>query len=1110
ARLGAPATALGQVFAYTVEGPLDLGALRALQDEVLAPTLARVPGVAEVASCGGFVTELEVSLDPAQLAGTGHDASSIASAIARELEAPAGSAVIERHGLELVVRAVDPGLSLRRLENLPIPIARAVSTLSTPRASGGVPRAQPSGLGLLPNVRMNAGDTGHMGGMSSAPALDAEPARGSNTSAGDAASSGSDASMTFVPLASLGSLRFAPGSRVGALADARGEQVGGFVALRPEANPRAVIADVKQALRALNDPTAKLLPAGVFCAPFYDRSTLIDETIATLTSALQQELWIALAVVALFLLHAKASLLVASTLPLAVLLAFLAMHLLGLDSNLMSLTGIAIAIGTMVDLGIVMTESCHRALVETRGELAPRKAIERAARSVALPLLTATATTVLCFLPLLLLEAEEGQLFRPLVWTKTLALLAAAATGLFLVPVLCALCLVERERGTTRGERCRGVAHALLAAALGLGAAQLELFDLRPLPAFLLVAGASALLFARLSSERLVSIEANPLARAVARLYAAVLTRALERKALFLALPAALVLLASLAGLGAARCRAPLRAVLGPRVDELALSRWMDARFPGLGTEFLPPLDEGALLYMPSLLPGATLAETSEVLRAQNERFAAIPEIARVVGKAGRAESALDPAPVGMIETVLVLRARADWRAGLTRTALLEEVLAAARWPGVSGGRGALLQPIETRLVMLSSGVKTPLALRLRGRPRDAQGRELEPGAAVASLDAAAQRVRSALRGVPGVRDPVVETNGGLAYQELELEPARLAAEGLRWSAVADVLQQRFDGASLALQASSGPRTLRVRSEERSRSAPLDEMAELELTGGQGQRVRLASLGTLVEREGPAMIESQDGALRQHVGFSADGIDEGRAMARALEALAALRASELAAGRADPLPPGVEVEPAGRYEAQARATARLAWIVPLCVALIFALVALCFRSLALSLFVFSAVPVTCATGVLFVCAWPALQALLFSAGLSAELAAAPLHLSVAVAVGFVALFGLATDDGVLIGALLEQRFAGRRAASVTEVRAWVVDAGLRRVRPCLMTSVTTIAALLPLLWSSGRGSELALPMAVPLVGGMLGELLSMFVVPVLYAWREERALRRAS
>jgi Cu(I)/Ag(I) efflux system membrane protein CusA/SilA len=406
--------------------------------------------------------------------------------------------------------------------------------------------------------------------------------------------------------------------------------------------------------------------------------------------------------------------------------------------------------------------------------------------------------------------------------------------------------------------------------------------------------------------------------------------------------------------------------------------------------------------------------------------------------------------------------------------------------------------------------VKSPHALRLRGRPRDARLAELEPDAAVAALDAAARRVREVLAGVAGVRDPVVEENGGLAYLELAVDPARLASAGLAWSEVAAAVQQRFDGTALALPVGGAARTLRVRSEGERPSDPGVALAEIELVGASGQRVRLAELGSLVEREGPAMIESQDGALRQHVGFAADGLDEGRAMARALAAVQAWRDAELAAGRADPLPPGVQIEAAGRYEAQARATARLAWIVPLCVALIFALVALCFRSLALSLFVFSAVPVTCATGVLFVWAWPALHALLTTAGCGAELGAGPLHLSVASAVGFVALFGLATDDGVRVGALLEQRFAGRLPASVAEVRALVLEAGLRRVRPCLMTSVTTIAALLPLLWSSGRGAEIALPMAVPLVGGMLGELLSMFVVPVLYAWRAERRLARAA
>ncbi|MEE8105518.1 MAG: efflux RND transporter permease subunit [Planctomycetota bacterium] len=1063
--LGPDATALGQVFWYTVEGPYDLATLRSVQDWVVRYELQTVSGVAEVASAGGMVREYQVDVDPNRLRHYGVGLMSVSRAISGS-NLDVGAKTIEAGGLEYIVRGLGFIKNVRDIEE-------TVVGMTTP--NGFIPAA---GMSMSGRKRSRSADATR----SSTDEIPHSPVR----------------------VRDVADVRIGPAFRRGALADDRTEQVGGVVVMRFGANPRDVIADIRKAVLRMNDPSSGVLPDGVRIVPFYDRTQLIDETVNTLETALVEELWITIAVVLLFLLHMRSSLIIASTLPIAVLIAFIAMETLGVDSNIMSLTGIAIAIGTMVDMGIVMTENIYRALVENKGRRDRVEVVEEAAIEIAPALTTAIATTIVSFIPIFYLTDQEGKLFRPLAWTKTFALAAAAVAGVLVIPVLCRLLLKDRkpEDGSGRTLVTRW-APVLLALPFAFLAARSNWLDLRAVPAALLAFLVAWFAIHRIARERMRPVEENPVSRRVATGYERALRWILGHKLAFFALPTLIFVFGVLVTVGGKAFTAPGRALFGEGFDRLRIARSLDETFPGLGQEFMPPLDEGSLLYMPSLLPQAGLDETLQVMRRQNQAMRTVPEVAKVVGKLGRADSALDPAPVGMLETVVQLKPKDQWREGYTKDDIRKELMAVVHTPGATEGAGAWLQPIETRIIMLNSGIRAPLAVKLIGDPRDMDGNPLETRSAVQKLEAVAGKIRDRIAGVRGVAGPNVENIGSKPYIEFEIHRDRVGHYGLTVGDVQHTIMTAIGGTSITKTLEGRERySVRVAyaRELRDRREALESVL---VQGAGGVKVPISEVATIREVVGPAMIKTEDGRLRLHVTFAASGRDEGRVMEDVLAEIDSWRKEHMAQGHPDPIPIGVGVEPAGRYESQIRAQKRFAVLIPICLGLILFLLYLNFRNWPTVFNVFAAVPVVIAGGLILLWAFPHLWDGAYSIGLVGEPSTGPIYITVAVIVGFIALLGIATDDGVVMATYLEQIFGRKKVRSIQEIRERTIEAGLRRVRPCLMTTFTTIFALMPILLSSGTGSDVAKPMAIPAVGGMIAELISLFIVPCVYCLVKE-------
>jgi len=1085
--LGPDATALGQIFMYTVEGPYDLATLRSVQDWIVRYDLQTVPGVAEVSSVGGMVREYQVDVDPNLLRHYGVGVMDVVRAI-RGANIDVGAKTIEAAGMEYVVRGLGFIKNVRDVEEVIVGVASP---------TGFVPAA---GMGMGPSM-----------GTSMQMAGDAAP-RGMGI---PDAEQPVDADLAHRPIRvrDLADVKIGPAFKRGTLADERTELAGGIVVMRFGENPRDVISAVRERVIFLNDPANGAMPEGVKIVPFYDRTQLINDTVETLETALIDELWITVLVVVVFLLHLRSSLIIASTLPIAVLMSFIAMDALGVDSNIMSLTGIAIAIGTMVDMGIVMTETIYTAIVENQGRRRIVDVVEEAALEVAPALATAIATTIITFLPILFLTDMEGKLFRPLAWTKTFALAGAAITGVLLVPVLCRLFLrdpSESVEETREKWRARVATWAPVALALPFAwiAARANWLGLQAWLAALLAGAFAWWVIRRMTRERLTPIDDNPVSRWVSRNYERSLRWILAHKLTFLSIPTAIFLFAMLVTLGGSVFVWPLRAVFGDGVDRARPVAWVEETFPGLGQEFMPALDEGSLLYMPSLLPQAGLTETLDVTKRQNAAMLTVPEVARVVGKMGRAESALDPAPVGMLETIVQLKPKSEWREGMTKLDIRQELIGVVHTPGATEGAGAWLQPIETRVIMLNSDIRAPLAIRLLGSPQDANGRPLDTKAAVAKLEEVAGNIRDVIQSVPGVAGPNVENIGAKPYIEFDIHRDRVGHYGLTLGDVQQTIVTAIGGMEITRTLEGRERyPIRVAYSRELRDS-VQAIRSILVRGAGGMQIPISEVATIREVKGPAAVKTQDGLMRLHVTFAASGRDEGATMEAALARIQEWRKGHMAKGHPDPIPQGVSVLPAGRYESQIRARNRFAILVPICLFAILFLLYLTFKSWPTVLNVYAAAPIVIAGGLILIWAYPKLWDLAHVVGLVDRPSAGPIYITVAVVVGFIALLGIATDDGVVMATYLDQSFGRKHIRKgIPEIRERVVEAGLRRARPCLMTTMTTIIALAPILMSTGTGSDVAQPMAIPAVGGMIVELLALFIVPCVYSWVKETKWR---
>ncbi len=901
-----------------------------------------------------------------------------------------------------------------------------------------------------------------------------------------------------ITLGQVARVQIGPAERRGLLDKGGAEAVGGVVIARYGSNPLAIIESVKAQIAQLGPGLPRRQVDGrtsqVTLVPFYDRSRLIHETIGTLEEALTLEVLITAIVVILMLLNVRSSLLVAGLLPVAVLTTFIGMKVLGIDANIVALSGIAIAIGTMVDMGIVLAEAIIVRLDDPPAGESLTESIFAATQEVAGAVLTAVATTVVSFLPVFTMEAAEGKLFGPLAYTKTLALIAAILVTLALLPA-CARALYSFRQN--KGHRPKPwVKRTRIGVSIALALLLCWLLAEAWMPLGPTRASASNFLFIILLVGGLVL-----LLRGVIQIYEPVLRFLLRVKLLFLAV-VGLILFA------------------GYRV------------YQQTGEEFMPTLGEGTFLLMPTTTPHAGVEANLDNLRLLDMAVQSIPEVELVVGKAGRADTPLDPAPLSMYENVIqyasefrtdadgrrlryayddelsdFLRDSTDqlipdpsggryfrnWRQHITSPDDIWDEISrvTSQLPGLTGA--PKLQPIETRLVMLQTGMRAPMGIKVYGQD-------------LATLEAVGIELGELLREVDGVRDAAVfaDRTVGKPYLLIDIDRDAISRYGLSITDVQRTLRAAVGGMALTTTVEGRERyAVRLRYPRDLRDGPQSLMNVLVATrDGTGAQVPLGQLAEIRYEQGPQSIKSEDGFLVSYVLFDRVA---GSAEVPVVEAAQAYIAEAIEDGRVD-LPPGVSYAFAGNYEQQVRASSRLALVVPIALALIFVILYLQFRSVALSLMVFSGVAVAFAGGFLLIGAYANPGFLDFEAfGLNFRelFRVQPLYLSVAVWVGFLALFGIATDDGVLVGTFLQSSFRENQPQTRGEIREAVVEAGLRRVRPATMTTATTILALLPVLTSTGRGAEIMVPMAVPTFGGMLLQVLTMFTVPVLFSmWHE--------
>jgi Cu(I)/Ag(I) efflux system membrane protein CusA/SilA len=756
------------------------------------------------------------------------------------------------------------------------------------------------------------------------------------------------------------------------------EAVGGVVVARSGVNTRAVIDRVKARIAQIEPG----LPPGVRIVPFYDRSTLIDEAAGTLRRALLEEIALVTLAHVLFLLHFRSILIVTIPLPLAVLSAFLGMYYAGISSNIMSLAGIAIAIGVLVDAGIVVTENAFRFIeqrhVDVRDRAAVLTTVRDAVHLVGRPVFFSMAIILLAFVPVFALTGQEGKLFHPLAFTKTFAVLAATVIAVTLVPVLCSLLL----GGKMHGE------------------------------------------------------DANPIMRIARRAYQPILVFALRHRLVTIS-AAAILLLTS-----------------------LLLAR-------GIGSEFMPPLNEGDLMFMPIADPSISLEQNTRIAAKQNELLMGFPEVETVVAKVARADTSTDPAPLNMTETIVHLKPRSEWRPGMTIDRLRAEMGRAVQMPGVTN---IWTMPIINRIDMLTTGIRSEVGVKIFGTD-------------LTQLEGLARQVATVVSRVPGASNVYPEQLTSGQYLNIDIDRAAAARYGISVQSIQDVIATAI-GESTATTTIEGRRRfpVRVRYAPQFRSDPQSLEATL-VAAPNGVQVPLALVARIQHANGPAMISSENGLLVSTVLLNVQGRDVGGFVQEARNVVR----------RDVAMPAGYFVDWSGRWENQERARARLQLVLPIVLVVIYVLLYFTYRSALEAAHVLLAVPFALSGGLLLV--W-----------------LLGYNFSVAVWVGFIALFGTAVQTAVVMVIYLEEA-VDRKRAELTgvltrgELFDAVIEGALLRLRPKLMTVSTVVAGLLPIMWSTSVGAEVMKPLAAPVLGGMVSSLLHVLIVtPVIFFWIRERQL----
>jgi len=946
-----------------------------------------------------------------------------------------------------------------------------------------------------------------------------------------------------------------------------------------------VIANVKKQIKQISSglPT-KVLKDGrisqLTIVPFYDRTILIKETLATLDEALTLEILITILVIVMMVFNLRASILISSLLPVAVLMVFIGMKFFGVDANIVALSGIAIAIGTMVDVGVILTENIIRHISEEKEkrekqienrEIATHslaktssfninKIVYKATKEVSGAILTAVATTIISFVPVFTMIGSEGKLFRPLAATKTMALTASVIVALFLIPPFAAWIFGWKSPKKKLNKILQigliiiGTFAVFSGYYIGLVLITFAVSNLLKSRAILSDTNANYVNIAisAMTIIFLLSVYWRPLGvdytiisnlffvgfitlgllgafTLFQKYYVRMLTWALENKVLFLSIPLVIII----SGF-----------VIWGKTDK----------------EFMPSLNEGSFLLMPTSMPHSGVSENKRILQQLDMAVASIPEIETVVGKAGRVESALDPAPLSMYENVIiykpeykinedgtrlkfkvnedglfVLKKREErketkdgrpktevnsafiksgtkvatkdliidedgdyyrnWRKEIKSTDdIWKEIVRVTKIPGVTSA--PKLQPIETRLIMLQTGMRAPMGIKVKGpslKQIEAFGIELE----------------KVLKQVNGVKKEAVFADRivGKPYLLMDIDRVKIAQYGLSIEAVQSILEVAVGGKILTQTVEGRERYgVRVRYPRELRSSP-DDLEDILIPIKNGSPIPLKELVTIRYEQGPQMIKSEDTFLIGYVLFDKmEGEAEITVVERAQKAIKGMvERKELI------IPKGITYEFTGTYENQIRAEKTLSVVVPLALLVIFLILYFQFKSVTTTLMVFTGILVAFSGGFIMIWLYGQdwfLNIDLFGIHLREIFQIKTINLSVAVWVGFIALFGIATDDGVVMATYLTQIFDKDKPVTKTEIRKSVIEAGKKRIRPCLMTTATTILALLPVLTSTGRGSDIMIPMAIPSFGGMLVALITLFVVPVLYSWKEEFNIKK--
>ena len=1151
--LGPDATALGQVYWYTIEGRdedgnvtggWDLHEIRSVQDFYVKYGLNGAEGVSEVASIGGFVQEYQIDVDPAALQAYNISLTKVMMAV-KESNKDVGAKTVEINQAEYLVRGLGYIKSIEDIEQAVVDVKD--------------------------NVPVRISD------------------------------------IAYVTLG--------PATRRGILDKDGAEVVGGVVVARYGANPLEVINNVKAKIKEIGTGLPKKTLADgtvsqLTIIPFYDRSELIYETLGTLEEALSLEILISILVVIVMVYNLRASFLISSLLPIAVLMVFIAMRYFGIDANIVALSGIAIAIGTMVDLGIILSENIIKHLDEAPEDQKLVDTIYKGSAEVSTAILTAVSTTIVSFIPVFTMQAAEGKLFGPLAFTKSFALVAAVIVALFILPtlaywffgarvkskkgnwILSGILIVISIIALIKGLIWAGIT-LLLFAAVGL----LKLFVTKPqnniagwlyehaelviasvatvwlLGSYWLPLGPSESLFANILFVGILVALILGGFGLLQRYYKVVLKWCLDYKAVFLTIPALLIFLGATIWLGFNSVFGVIKkGANGIGWEIQTTSAWSSLAhtFPGIGEEFMPSLDEGSFLLMPTSMPHSGVAYNRKVVGQLDMLLTNIPEVDLTVGKLGRVESALDPAPISMFENVInykpeykldvngrrirfsvneeghyqlnnkearsekldrLLAKNKDWyfdgkdTISLTSNLQLlteienqlipdedgqfyrnwrqeilspddiwEEITKVTQIPGVTSA--PKLQPIETRLVMLQTGMRAPMGIKVYGPD-------------LKTIEQFGLQLESILKQVPLVKKEAVFADRivGKPYMHLNIDREAIARFGLSISDVQQTIETAIGGMQITSTVEGRERfPVRVRYPRELRDDP-ESIGNILVPTPTGAQIPLDQLVSIDYMQGPQAIKSEETFLVGYVLFDKmDNYSEVEVVENARQMIE----ENIASGELV-VPSGVNYKFSGSYENQIRAEKRLAIIVPLVLAIVFLILYFQFKSIGTSFMVFTGIAMAFSGG--FIMLWLYGQSWfidfdLFGINFRDLFQVHTINLSVAVWVGFIALFGIATDDGVLMGTYLDQSFAQNKTNTIPQIREAVIEAGLRRIRPAVMTSATTIIALLPILTSSGKGSDIMIPMAIPAFGGMTVAAITYFIVPVLYSLKEEFKLRK--